>query len=370
MLKKLLLIIISVAYTCLFSKQLHAQKLNVITVNTYNTKQTASPQQLDYFGQAINSPDGKKEFILPSAFCTQNEYDQTIAFLLPDQKCFFWVDNGTAKGYFQEGGNTQKYSYMWYVEDCYNRKLQPVSWGIYLAANDYGGFGIELATNPIETTKGFALGLKKMATLQFDFNKTWQRVLNADATDISYVAATIALTYLSCPKATGSIAAEDAPKFRAMLEISSAKTYPLKLTWPQILELFRKAKAFEIAINKHLKILFPESQGYTVLEQIYLKVDGVVSIADNIIYNVKTDKFFLNETKYGITDALSKNQKIIEEAVKAGKELEIRTLNDIQELSGRVIRVQGNKISISKILRSHSVDGTITNNTVKTIWHE
>lgn len=113
--------------------------------------------------------------------------------------------------------------------------------------------------------------------------------------------------------------------------------------------------------------MYPASEGYTVLKQIYVKIDGVVSIADNIIYNSKAGQFILNETKYGITNTLRKNQQIIENAVKAGKQLEIRSSERLV-INGRVIYSQGDKIAISKILRCHSIDGTITTNTVKTIW--
>lgn len=114
--------------------------------------------------------------------------------------------------------------------------------------------------------------------------------------------------------------------------------------------------------------MFPVSEGYTVLKQIYVKVDGVISIADNIIYNSKTGQFILNETKYGITNTLRKNQQIIEDAVKAGKELEIRTADGIRDGANKIVKTQGQSITITKVLRSNSADGTITSSTVKTIW--
>ena len=92
---------------------------------------------------------------------------------------------------------------------------------------------------------------------------------------------------------------------------------------------------------------------------------GVISIADNLIYNSRTGKFILNETKYGVSNTLRRNQKVLEDAVKAGKQVEIRTTTD--KLSHGL--KQGDRIStIEKIVRSHSIDGTITNNTIKTIW--
>lgn len=65
---------------------------------------------------------------------------------------------------------------------------------------------------------------------------------------------------------------------------------------------------------------------------------------------------------------LTKNQKVIEDAIKAGKLIEIRSLKGIRESTGKVVKSQGDKIIISKILRSHSLDGTITSETIKTIW--
>jgi hypothetical protein len=89
-----------------------------------------------------------------------------------------------------------------------------------------------------------------------------------------------------------------------------------------------------------------------------------MSIADNIIYNSKTGQFILNETKYGASNLLRKNQQVIEDAIKAGKKLEVRSANGMP--AAKVL--QGGEITISKIIRSNSIDGTITTNTVKTIW--
>lgn len=113
--------------------------------------------------------------------------------------------------------------------------------------------------------------------------------------------------------------------------------------------------------------IYKASEGYTIVRQVYLKVDGVISIADDIIYNSKTGKVILNESKYGTKNLLRKNQKIIEDAIKAGKLIEIRSVGDVI-IEGRTVLFQGGKVEISKILRSHSIEGIITKNTVKTLW--
>ena len=97
--------------------------------------------------------------------------------------------------------------------------------------------------------------------------------------------------------------------------------------------------------------------------QVYLKVDGVVSVADNLIYNSGTKKWILNESKYGISNTLSKNQKIIQDAIKAVKRIEIRTATNLTLNIG-----QGSFIEISEILRSHSINGSIIFDTIQSIW--
>ena len=135
-----------------------------------------------------------------------------------------------------------------------------------------------------------------------------------------------------------------------------------------MLVLFKEAREFENIVSRHLKTIFKAEDGFSVTSQVYLKVDGVMSIADDIIYNSKTNQFILNETKYGVTNTLRKNQQVIENAIKAGKEIEIRSVGGIRDATNNVIATQGQKIKISKILRSHSVDGKITINTIKTTW--
>jgi hypothetical protein len=317
-----------------------------------------------YFKQRIARPDGESDYIHQDAVVIQDEKDKTIAFILPDEKIFFWVDEGKWEGYFEDGLKEPKRTYLSYVEDKYMRRDQPISWGIYLAARDLGGFAIDLVETPVETSKNLATGLYKIVTLQFDIEKTWARVINADKTDGAYVVATLAMGYLAGPKGKAVVAAEDAPRFGEMVGEYASKLRPVKLTWPQLLELFRKARQFEALVTTHLKTLYPVQQGYTVLKQVYIKVDGVMSIADNIIYNSKTGQFILNETKYGATNLLRKNQQIIQDAIKAGKKIEIRSANGIPPANV----LQGGEITISKIIRSNSIDGTITANTVKTIW--
>jgi|GEM_PF-6425280 len=318
----------------------------------------------DYFGQRITNPSGRTEFTHQEALLIQNDDDQTVAYLLPDEKVFIWVNDGPWKGYFENGVKEQEATYIFYVGDKYSRKTEPVSWGIHLAAQDLGGFAIDLVQSPSETTSSLANGLVKIATLQFDIEKTWDRIVSADRTDGAYVVATILMGYLSGPKGKAVVAAEDSPRFGEMLGEFASKLRPARLTWPQLLEFFRKAKQFEAQVTSHLKTLYPIDQGFTMVNQVYLKVNGITSIADNIIYNSKTGQFILNETKYGVTNLLRKNQRLLQDAIKSGKKIEVRSVNGIP--AARVL--QGSQITISKILRSNSIDGTITANTVKTIW--
>jgi len=320
----------------------------------------------DYYGQKIVRPDGKSEWIHSEAVCVLDEKEQVIAFLLPDEKIFYWVKNQTATGYFQEGGISNRYSYGWYVEDKLNRKTQPISWGIYLAMYDLGQFAIDFGTSPLETTTNFANGIWKIATLQFDIEKTWNRIINADLTDASYVVSTVLICQLAGPKGKRLIVENDVPRFGEFLgEVTAtAATRGSKMTWPQLLVLFQKARAFEATISQYLIKLYPAEQGYKVFRQVYLKVDGVTSIADDLIYNTKADRFILNETKYGTSNTLRKNQNILQDAIKQGKEIEIRSAQGIEGTKYKL----SSKIKIDEIIHSHSIDGTITNNTVQAVW--
>lgn len=321
----------------------------------------------NFFGQKVTAPNGSRQGIHEDAVPIQDENDYTLAFITPDEKVFLWIDEGQWQGFFENGEKARTSGYLFYVEDKYMRESDPLSWGIYLAANDLGGFAIDMVESPGETTKNLATGIWKIATLQFDIEKTWERIISADRTDGAYVVATLALGYLAGPKCKKLVTAEEAPKFQEMLGEYASKARPAKLTWTEFLALFKKAREFERLVSKHLKTIFKAEEGFSVTSQVFVKVDGVMSIADDIIYNSKTNQFILNETKYGVTNALRRNQKVIEDAVKAGKQLEIRTAEDFI-VNGKVIFSQSDKITISKIIRSHSVDGTITSNTVKTIW--
>ena len=153
-----------------------------------------------------------------------------------------------------------------------------------------------------------------------------------------------------------------------MLAQFSTKFRPKKLTWPQLLELFKKARIFEGKVSQKLITLYKASDGFSVFNQIYLKVNGAVSIVDDLIYNSNTKKWILNESKFGTTNQLTKNQKIIQDAIKGLKSLEIRTARDLYDEFGNLIAKQGDKIKVDEILRSHSVNGSITNETIKTTW--
>ena len=322
----------------------------------------------NFFGQRVTTPNGSNQGIHEDAVPIQDENDNTIAFITPDEKVFLWVHEGQWEGYFENGEKSSTKIYSFYVEDKYMRESDPLSWGIYLAANDLGCFAIDMVESPGETTKNLATGIWKIATLQFDFEKTWERILSADRTDGAYVVSTLALGYLAGPKCKKLVTAKESPKFQEVLEQYVSKTRPTKLTWSQLLVLFKEAREFERLVSKHLKTIYKAEDGFSVTSQVYLKVDDVMSIADDIIYNSKTNQFILNETKYGVTNTLRKNQQVIENAIKAGKEIEIRSVGGIRDATNNVIATQGQKIKISKILRSHSVDGKITINTIKTTW--
>jgi hypothetical protein len=62
-----------------------------------------------------------------------------------------------------------------------------------------------------------------------------------------------------------------------------------------------------------------------------------------------------------------KIKKILQDAIKQGKKIEVRSVNPL-EINGKVIYSQKTEITISEIIHSNSIDGVITNNTVKSIW--
>jgi hypothetical protein len=89
-----------------------------------------------------------------------------------------------------------------------------------------------------------------------------------------------------------------------------------------------------------------------------------MSIADDLIYNKNTNQFILNETKYGASNTLRKNQKVLQDAIKSGKEIEVRSIKGIEGTRYK----QSDKIIINEIIHSNSIDGTMTNNTIQSIW--
>jgi hypothetical protein len=266
-----------------------------------------------YTAQSITNPRKNRDITHRDAILIQNSDNQTIAFTLPDETIFVWVDNATANGYFKSTANNFSYknSYMGYCEDKYNRETQPISWGIYLAAYDIGQFAIDFGTSPLETTSNFAKGIWKIATLDFDIAKTWDRIINADLTDASYVVSTVLMCQLAGPKGKKLVAEKDMPRFGEFLEETATITASGggKLTWAEVVVLFQKARTFETSISQYLLKLYPVEKGYHAVRQVYLKVDGVTSIADDLIYNTNTRQFILNETKYGASNTLRKNQK-------------------------------------------------------------
>jgi hypothetical protein len=335
-----------------------------VVMRVFERDKDAMQQNMpEYFKQNIITPLGLGELTHEDAILIQNEKEQTVAFIIPDEKVFVWVNDGNFRGFFEEGSSK---SYISYVADKYNRKRNPISWGISLAASDLGGFVLDLIDSPVETSKNLATGLWKIATLQFDIEKTWNRIINADLTDAAYIVSTITLAYLSGPKGAKTISAEDLPRFQETLAEYASKTAP-KMSWTQLRAFFQQARQFEALISQHFMKLYPAEQGYHLVRQVYLKVDGVMSIADDLIFNTKNQKFILNETKYGASNTLRKNQKVLQDAIKQGKKVEVRSVKPL-EINGKTIYSQKTEITISEIIRSNSIDGTITNNTVQSIW--
>jgi hypothetical protein len=142
-----------------------------------------------------------------------------------------------------------------------------------------------------------------------------------------------------------------------------------KLTWPELLELFKKAKLFETNVSKVLLSKFTRAKGYIVFNQVYLKdpITGLISVADNIIYNNKTNKWILNESKFGISNTLTKNQKAIEDAIKAGNPIELRTVDGL-DLGNFGIIKQSSKLQFEGVIRSNSSTVEITSSIFEKIW--
>ncbi|MEM7487429.1 MAG: hypothetical protein AAF348_19660, partial [Bacteroidota bacterium] len=331
--------------------------------NDFLSEEFLQQQEPDYYKQTVTNPRGQISRIHENAFTIENNRGQTIAFVTPDEKFFFW--NESIEGGYSQNETSERYrdTYMYYVEDKYHRQSEPISWGIYRAADDLGGFILDLVGHPSETINDFAVGIQKIITLDFDLNKTWESILDADLSDVSYISATLALGHLAGPRGANLIAVNETGQFQQFLSRYAGKKRPTRLTWPEVLELFRRARDFENAVSQYLNTLYTTQSGFKTFSQVYLKVDGVVSIADDLIYNTNTRKWILNESKFGVHNTLSRNQQIIQDAIIAGKNIEIRS-------TGQLVPgvSQGSFIQFSEILRSHSVNGNIIFDTVKSIW--
>ncbi|NVK09919.1 MAG: hypothetical protein HWD89_12780 [Tenacibaculum sp.] len=338
-------------------------------LNSINTPNSLSDflqqEKPDYFGQVVKTSGGVSR-IHQNAVAFTDKNGNAFAFITPDEKFFFYTKG---RGWFLEGNTfTEQRSYQYYVLDKYNRNSQPISWGIHRTFDDLGGFAIDLVGHPNQTINDFAKGIVKIVTLDFDIEKTWNAVINADLSDASYMVSSIALAYLSGPKGKRFIPASETPQFQELLAQYATKTRPAKLTWPEILQLFTKARIFEKNVSSHLKTIYKVSDGYSVFNQVYLKYNGVVSVVDDLIYNSKTRQFILNESKYGVHNKLTKNQKYIQDAIKAGKSIEVRSKGPFKDINGEVVFGQSSLIKVSEILRAHSVNGVIDINTLKTLW--
>lgn len=344
------------------------EKLLAVESTPKNTLEFLQQEKPDYFGQIVSTTNGASR-IHENAIAFNDANGNAFAFITPDEKFFFWVHTGTATGWFLEGGRyTDPKSYEYYVLDKYNRNSQPISWGIHRASEDLGGSIVNLVNHPNKAISDFSKGILKIVSLDFDINKTWERIINADLSDASYVVSTLALAHLAGPKGKGLVAAPEVPNLQNLLAQYASKAKPGKLTWPQVMNLFLKGRIFEQYVSSHLKTLYKSSNGYSVFNQVYLKVDGVVSIVDDLIYNTNTKKFILNETKYGIHNVLSKNQRILQNAIKAGRKIEVRTQKKLISDTGELIAEAGDLINITEILRAHSISGVIDVNTLKTLW--
>lgn len=340
-------------------------KLLNSTSTPKNLSEFLQQEKPDYFGQVVKTSGGVSR-IHQNAVAFTDKNGNAFAFITPDEKFFFYTKG---RGWFLEGNTfTEQRSYQYYVLDKYNRNSQPISWGIHRTFDDLGGFAIDLVGHPNQTINDFAKGIVKIVTLDFDIEKTWNAVINADLSDASYMVSSIALAYLSGPKGKRFIPASETPQFQELLAQYATKTRPAKLTWPEILQLFTKARIFEKNVSSHLKTIYKVSDGYSVFNQVYLKYNGVVSVVDDLIYNSKTRQFILNESKYGVHNKLTKNQKYIQDAIKAGKSIEVRSKGPFKDVNGEVVFGQSSLIKVSEILRAHSVNGVIDINTLKTLW--
>ena len=342
----------------------------------------------EYYGQQISTPLNTSGLTHKMAILVLNEKSQTIAFIMPDEKLFIWVNDGKFQGYFEDGIKANKETYDSYVTDKINRKTEPLSWGLHLASRDSGEFVLNLIDDPKATLTGLGKVLAKIATLDFDIEKVWERIQKADATDASYVVSSIMMARMASGPSKGlvngvkkvfpAIAKKDLHKLAEIIEFYAARSANTLYsgaggaikTWAEILIIFKKALEFEALITKELLKKYPIAEGYIHISRLYLYANNVVSIADNCIFNTNTGKWILNETKYGIWNRLRKNQQTIENAIKADGFLEIRTVTDKLKVFEDALPnlEQGSSIKVSEILRSHSIDGKITSETIKSTW--
>ncbi len=334
-----------------------------------------------YMEQRITNPSGKGDVTHRDAVLVLNDKNQTIAFITPDEKLFLWVKEPRWEGYFEDGKKAYKSSYIAYIEDAINRQVEPVSWGIYLAATDSGQFVIDLIDNPKETVTGLGKALKKIITLDFDIEAVWQRIQEASPTDVSYVVSCILMSRMASVPSKGvvkgvrrsfaAVPKKDLHKLSEIIEYYAQVQGIRPITWPELLALFDKALKFERMVTQELLKKYPVSQGYIHIERLYLRVNNVTSIADNCIYNTNTGKWILNETKFGISNKLRTNQYKIDRAIRGGAVLEIRSSNTVIPEALRNLNppiLQGSQIQISEILRSHGMELKILPETIKTEW--
>jgi hypothetical protein len=125
-------------------------------------------------------------------------------------------------------------------------------------------------------------------------------IVNADTTDVTYVLAAIFFARVSGPKGLKLLKEGEVTGFAQFTE--TVLKSGSKISWPELLALFKKAIEFQKAITAKLKLLYKSSDGWIHIAQIYLKFDKTVSIADDLLFNKKTKKMILNESKYGKTN--------------------------------------------------------------------
>ncbi len=335
----------------------------------------------DYFKQVYYNPLGKKQYTHKDAVCYQNDNDYTIAFSLPTGETFCWVNDGMWQGYFIDGIKENHKSYLFFVEDKYNRVSQPISWGIYLSAYDLGGFALHFVDDPKGTVKAFATGIKKIVTLDFNLNKTWDRVCNADLTDASYVLATVSMAYLAGPSGKGTIVEKEVAPLIDELEISIAKSVTPKLTWAQVIANFKLGNdfgkritnliganntAYLTEVAQKVGITLQELQTYTKLKELQLNLaGGGYVILDNVWAKTVTingqlvKEIIVNENKLAALTKLSKRQTQFLNEISSNPNFSIRsTLPEFELIAPKnsIVRIK----SFIKTAGDGTVNGSYT----------